>query len=151
MVSVYNREVLNITKETMQKQKEAMEEFRSAMSRKFEALDIQKDLLNSIGAPFEMILGIEQQIVDQKRVQAEYEQKMLDSMIASGADAKVIEEQKLKTAKAQADVLKSAFGAQRDSLDKMLGKMMGTFNQIGGIFGTDSSRMLSRKYGQGYG
>jgi hypothetical protein len=33
----------------------------------------------------------------------------------------------------------------------MLGKMMGTFNQIGGIFGTDSSRMLSRKYGQGYG
>jgi hypothetical protein len=151
MVSTYNREILTITKETMQKQKEAMEEFRSAMSRKFEALDIQKDLLNSIGAPFEMILGIEQQIVDQKRVQAEYEQKMLDSMIASGADAKVIEEQKLKTAKAQADVLKSAFGAQRDSLDKMLGKMMGTFNQIGGIFGTDSSRMLSRKYGQGYG
>jgi hypothetical protein len=92
MVSTYNREILTITKETMQKQKEAMEEFRSAMSRKFEALDIQKDLLNSIGAPFEMILGIEQQIVDQKRVQAEYEQKMLNSMIASGADAKVIEE-----------------------------------------------------------
>jgi hypothetical protein len=43
----------------------------------------------------------------------------------------------LKTARAQAQVLKAAFGAQRDSLDKMLGKMMGTFDQVGGIFGPD--------------
>ena len=71
-------------------------------------------------------------------------------MIAKGAPQLEIEKQKLKTAKAQATVLKAAFGAQRDSLDKMLGKMMGTFNQVGGIFGPDSERMFARKYGQGY-
>ena len=72
-------------------------------------------------------------------------------MIAKGATTKDIEEQKLKTAKAQASVLKAAFGAQRDSLDKLIGKMMGQFNDIGGIFDMESERMTARKFGQGYG
>lgn len=114
------------------------------------ALDIQKDVANSIGAPFEFVLQIEQNIVKLAREQAKIEEDKLAEMEASGKHGKVLEDQKLKVAEAQAKVLKAAFGAQRDSLDKMLGKMMGTFTEVGGIFGPDGARMLARKYGQGY-
>ena len=38
-----------------------------------------------------------------------------------------LEKQKLAIAKAQAEVIKRSWGAQRDALDKMLGKVMGSF------------------------
>ena len=121
-----------------------------AVDRQKEGLQIQKDLLSTIGAPFEMLLDIEKQIVENAKVNANVQQQKLQKMIASGVKGKELEQQKLKTAKAQATVLKAAFGAQRDSLDKMLGKMMGTFDQVGGIFGPDGEKMMARKFGQGY-
>ena len=114
------------------------------------ALDIQKDTLNSIGAPFEFVLQVEQNIVKLAREEAKIQEDKLAEMEAKGFKSKAIEDQKLKVAEAQAKVLKAAFGAQRDSLDKMLGKMMGTFQEVGGIFGPDGARMLAKKYGQGY-
>ena len=128
------------------------DELLGALGRRTQGFQIQKDLLNSIGAPFEMVLEIEQGIVNIKRQQAQAQQQLLDEMIAKGASQKLIQEQKLKTAKAQASVLKAAFGAQRDSLDKMLGKMMGTFQDVGGIFDMDNKeKMAAKKFGQGYG
>ena len=121
-----------------------------AVDRQKEGLQIQKDLLSTIGAPFEMLLDVEKQIVENAKTKANVQQQALQKMIASGVKGEKLEQQKLKTAKAQATVLKAAFGAQRDSLDKMLGKMMGTFDQVGGIFGPDGEKMMARKFGQGY-
>lgn len=118
--------------------------------RREESLNIQKDLLSEIGAPFEYVLQIERDLVQIVREKAELEEQALADMIKSGENSKMIEEQRLKTMRAQAEVIKAAFGAQRDSLDKMIGKIMGSYNKIGGIFGPNSERMLARKYGQGH-
>jgi hypothetical protein len=58
--------------------------------------------------------------------------------------------QKLKVMQAGAAVVKATYGAQRDALDKLLGKMMGGFEAVGGIFGPDNEAMNARIYGQGY-
>jgi hypothetical protein len=97
-----------------------------------------------------MILDIERNIVQAKKEEAAIEEEKLRMMEKNGASNEEVEKQKLKLAKAQAGVIKAAFGAQRDSLDKMLGKMMGQFEQVGGIFSIDSDIMNARKYGQGY-
>jgi hypothetical protein len=60
------------------------------------------------------------------------------------------EQQKLKVAKAQAQVVKATYGAQRSALDQLMGQMMGTFEKVGGIFGPDSDILNARKVGQGY-
>ena len=121
-----------------------------ALERQSEGLGIEKDLYETIGAPFEYILDIEQQLVRNAREKAEEESKILADMEASGESGAAYEKQKLKVQKASAEVIKASFGAQRDALDKLLGKMMGGFEQIGGIFGPDSDFMKARKAGQGY-
>lgn len=121
-----------------------------ALNRRTEALEIQKDVLETIGAPFEYIVGIEQEMVRASKAKAAIEEERLQAMIDGGVQGEALEEQKLKVAKAQAQVIKDAFGAQRDSLDKMLGKIMGTFNEVGGIFGPDGAYAQVRKMGQGY-
>ena len=118
--------------------------------RRSESFEIQEDLMQSIGAPFEMIMDIEQNMVALKREEAAAQEQILRNMIEKGASAKQIEQQKLKTARAQAEVLKTAFGKQRDALDKLIGKMMGTFDQMGGIFGPGGEESIATKYGQGY-
>ena len=116
-----------------------------------QGIDIQRDVANAIGAPFETILELEQRRVDLAREQLESAEEELKTMEEKGITGKALEEQKLKVSQAQAEVIKRAWGAQRDALDKMLGKVMGTFQQIGGIFGPNGARMQARKYGQGYG
>ena len=121
-----------------------------ALDKRTQALEIQKDVLETIGAPFEYIVGIEQEMVRASKAKAAIEEERLQAMIDGGVEGEELEEQKLKVAKAQAQVIKDSFGAQRDSLDKMLGKIMGTFNEVGGIFGPDGAYAQVRKMGQGY-
>lgn len=121
-----------------------------AIGRRTEFAEIQKDLYETIGAPFEYILDIEQDLVRQARNRAEIEQKIYEEMLQGDYTREQLEQQRLKAAKAGADVIKASFGAQRSALDKLLGSMMGTFEQIGGIFGPDSEYMKARKAGQGY-
>ena len=121
-----------------------------AVSRHKEGLEIEKDLYETIGAPFEYILDIEQEIVRNAKANAEIEEQRLAEMEANGVKGAELDKQKLKVTKASAEVIKASFGAQRDALDKLLGKMMGGFEQIGGIFGPDSDFMKARKAGQGY-
>ena len=121
-----------------------------ALERQSEGLGIEKDLYETIGAPFEYILDVEQHLVRNAKEKADVESKILADMEASGITGAAYEKQKLKVQKASAEVIKASFGAQRDALDKLLGKMMGGFEQIGGIFGSDSDFMKARKAGQGY-
>ena len=124
------------------------------LGRQEEGLNIEKDLYETIGAPFEYILDVEQELVKVAKDKAAVEeQRLADAQVALEKGLITQEQydkQELKTKKASAEVIKASFGAQRDALDKLLGKMMGGFEQIGGIFGPDSDFMKARKAGQGY-
>ena len=124
------------------------------LGRQEEGLNIEKDLYETIGAPFEYILDVEQELVKVAKDRAAVEeQRLADAQVALEKGLITQEQydkQELKTKKASAEVIKASFGAQRDALDKLLGKMMGGFEQIGGIFGPDSDFMKARKAGQGY-
>lgn len=139
--------IIRITKQIQQ----AFKIQQDHIKRIEQGIDIQRDVANTIGAPFETILELEQRRVDLAREQLESAEEELKTMEEKGITGKALEEQKLKVSQAQAEVIKRAWGAQRDALDKMLGKVMGTFQQIGGIFGPNGARMQARKYGQGYG
>ncbi len=137
--------------DAIQKQADGM---RAKADRASEALDIQLDVAETIGMPFEYILEIQKDQVRLAQQKAMIEEQALaksQELLEKGEiTQEQYEQQKLKTSKAQADVLKASFGAQRDSLDKMLGKIMGTFNEVGGIFGPDGAYAQVRKMGQGY-
>ena len=124
------------------------------IGRQEEGLNIEKDIYETIGAPFEYILDVEQELVKVAKDKAAVEeQRLADAQVALERGLITQEQydkQELKTKKASAEVIKASFGAQRDALDKLLGKMMGGFEQIGGIFGPDSDFMKARKAGQGY-
>ena len=130
--------------------RKSMESVFEAISTKEEGLGIEKDLYETIGAPFEYILDVEQELVKAAKDKATAEEEILAQMEKDGITGLELEKQKNKVAKASAEVIKASFGAQRDALDKLLGKMMGGFEQIGGIFGPDSDFMKARKAGQGY-
>lgn len=130
--------------------KKAMNVAEEALNRSSQGLEIQKDLYETIGAPFEYILDIEQQMVRNAKENYEIQQRLLDEMEANNISGVAYEEQKLKAAKAQAEVIKAQYGAQRNAIEKLLGQMFGTFEKIGGIFGPDSEFMKARKVGQGY-
>lgn len=115
-----------------------------------ESIDIEKDFANQIGAPFEYIVELEKASVQMAREKVRLAEEELKFIEEAGIKGEVREKAKLKLQKAQAEELKATFGAQRDSIDKMLGKVMGTFQEIGGIFGPNSERMMAKKYGQGY-
>ena len=139
-----------IQKRRMDQLNEMFDKQLDVVSRHKEGLEIEKDLYETIGAPFEYILDIEQEIVRNAKANAEIEEQRLAEMEANGVKGAELDKQKLKVTKASAEVIKASFGAQRDALDKLLGKMMGGFEQIGGIFGPDSDFMKARKAGQGY-
>ena len=128
----------------------AMASVAEAIQVKEEGLGIEKDLYETIGAPFEYILDVEQELVRTAKDRAQMEEETLAAMEKAGVTGLALEKQKNRVAKASAEVIKASFGAQRDALDKLLGKMMGGFEQIGGIFGPDSDFMKARKAGQGY-
>ena len=115
-----------------------------------ESLSVQEDLFSSLGAPFEYILDVQQQMVSAKKEEFEMENQRLKDLEVYGKNSKAYKDQELKVAKAQADYLKSAFGAQRSALDQLVGQMMGAFDKVGGIFGPDGAIMEARKLGQGY-
>ena len=129
---------------------DSAEHVYNAIQRRTEGLEIEKDLYETIGAPFEYILDVEQELVRQAKDRADMAQHEYDLMVKNGATKEQLEQQELKVKKLSAEVIKASFGAQRDALDKLLGKMMGGFEQIGGIFGPDSDFMKARKAGQGY-
>lgn len=150
VIAALNKAKVDAQVKAVEQIQSTAQEMRDAVARREQSLSIQKDLLTSIGAPFEMILDIERNVVAQARAKAQIQQQTLDNMIANGASAKQVEMQKLKTMRAQAEVVKATYGAQRDAIDKFLGKIMGGFEQVGGIFGPDSDVMNARIYGQGY-
>ena len=130
--------------------KQKYNELSEIIKRKSDMLETQMDVANIVGAPFEHILELEQRRVDIARQELELAEKQLEQTRARFGQGKETEQAKLKVAQKQAEVIKKAWGVQRDSLDKMLGKVMGTFQEIGGIFGPNGARMQARKYGQGY-
>ena len=129
---------------------QSMKSLMDEIAAQEESFGIQKDLFETIGAPFEYILDVEQNMVRLAKDKAAAEEEILIDMQKRGIHGLELERQKNKVAKASAEVIKASFGAQRDALDKLLGKMMGGFEQIGGIFGPDSDFMKARKAGQGY-
>jgi len=60
-------------KKVVEQMQKAAQAKRDAFGRQEEGLNIQKDLYDSIGAPFEMVLEIEQQMVELKRQEAAHE------------------------------------------------------------------------------
>lgn len=98
-----------------------------------ERLDVQRDLMETIGAPAETVYALERQRVAQARQAAEIERERLDFLMANGASAAEIEQQKLALAKANADVVKKAYGAQNNALEKMLGQLVGAWGEISGV------------------
>ena len=120
------------------------------LERRQESVNIELDLAQSIGAPFEYIVELEKKTVSMAREKAELARQEYEKMKSSGKDAVETEKAKMRWQKAQADVIKASLGAQRDSIDKMMSKLLGGFQEVGGIFGPDSARMNAYKYGQGY-
>ena len=115
-----------------------------------ESINIEKDLANQIGAPYEYIIELEKATVLMAREKVKVAQEELDLLKARGVEGEELEKAKLKLQRAQANEIKATVGAQRDAIDKMLGKVMGTFQEIGGIFGPNGARMMAKKYGQGH-
>jgi len=148
------RKRLEEAKKVMDSIQKYIDGMREKAGRIEESLGMEKDLYETIGAPFEYILDIEQDLVRNAKTKYDIEEEALARATKAREQGLITEaeyeKQKLKTQKASMDVIKASFGAQRDALDKLLGKMMGGFEQIGGIFGPDSDFMKARKAGQGY-
>ena len=143
-------EMKRVTDEYMKNLEEGFQSSFDSIRRRQDALTTQSELLETVGGPFEQILDIQKQMVGMKQEEANIEAEKLAQMQRDGVTGAALEEQKLKVIKAQAEVTKAAYGAQRDAIDKLLGKMFGTFNEVGGLFGPDGPMMQAAKLGQGY-
>lgn len=112
-----------------------------------EELDIQSDYMQSIGAPFQEILKVEQRrfgLADENYRNAREHYRRL---LQSGERGVAFERAKNELSRAAAEKMKAAYGAQNSALEKMFGNMIGAFGQIAGIIGPNN---LAAKYGMGY-
>ena len=141
---------IRIHKEMVDKIQQAYRPALDALDRYKEGAGIMKDLFETMGAPFEYILDIENNLVAVAKAYAEQQMNILEDMRKSEVNGAEIKKQELKTIKAQAEAVKAMYGAQRNALDKLLGSMMGTFTQLEGVFGPDSEFAKVWKVGQGY-
>ena len=159
--TAYALEITRLEKERFENMKKLNEDYVQKVAQLYEiqigkinrlqeSIDIEKDLANTIGAPFEYIVELEKATVQMAREKTLAAQQELELIKARGIEGETLEKAKLKVQKAQAEELKAMYGAQRDAIDKMLGKIMGTFTELDGIFGPQSAKMMAKKYGQGY-
>lgn len=119
----------------------------SMLDTQEQMLNTQLDLANEIGAPYETILMLERKQVEFAKQKYAEEEAALRNMQQNGATTKQIEEQKLRVAKAGAQVAKAAMGAQRSAMEKLMGNMIGSFTQVAGIMGPGNKAAM---FGQGY-
>jgi hypothetical protein len=110
-------------------------------------LDIQSELLESIGGPVEQIVAIESQRVGLAMQARDSEEERLRRLEEAGASEAELNEARLSYAKADAEVTKRKYGAQNSMLDKMFGNMIGAFGEVAGIMGPNND---AAKYGMGY-
>lgn len=118
------------------------------VKRMADKLDTMKDFASTVGAPYEMILQIDKQRIDVEMRQLSIEKERLNALEDSNEDQEKIEEQKLKYQQQAMKVVKMQYGMQHDFMSKLLGKITGTFQDIGGIF--NPAYMASKIFGQGY-
>lgn len=112
-----------------------------------EGLDIQLDYMQSIGAPFQEILRLEQQRVGVAEANYRNARENYKMVKESRAGAVAMRKAELTLMKAANDRAKAYYGAQNSALEKMFGNMIGAFSSVAGIIGPNN---LAAKYGMGY-
>lgn len=141
---------IRIHKEAVERIQQAYQPALDALDRYKEGANIMKDLFETMGAPFEYILDIENNLVAVAKAYAEQQMNILEEMKKNNVEGATLKKQELKTVRAQADAVKAMYGAQRNAIDKLLGSIMGSFTQLEGVFGPDSEFAKVWKVGQGY-
>ena len=141
---------IRIHKEAVERIQQAYQPALDALDRYKEGANIMKDLFETMGAPFEYILDIENNLVAVAKAYAEQQMNILEEMKKNNVEGASLKKQELKTVRAQADAVKAMYGAQRNAIDKLLGSIMGSFTQLEGVFGPDSEFAKVWKVGQGY-
>jgi hypothetical protein len=116
------------------------------VSQQQELVDIQKDLAQQIGAPFETIMALEQQTVDLKYQELAIAKDAYDQTVAEGIKGDQLMQAQIKFRKAEAAVATAAVGAQRSALEKMLGGFMSSFSNVGITTGPTRAR----RFGAGF-
>jgi len=112
-----------------------------------EAIDIQLNLAQEIGAPMETIVELERQRVQKVQEDFDIARKKYEEAVKSG-DKNAIKEAENEMQSKRAEAIKSQLGAQRSMMEKVFGNMIGSFGENAGIMGPNN---LARKYGYGYG
>ena len=119
---------------------------KSAVDLSRQMIEVQKDLAVQIGAPYEQILKLQQQVVQSKRQALSIQLQALRTMKRKGATQKQMRNQMLVVEKARAQVIKAQMGAQRSAIEKLMGNVIGSWQKIGGIIGP---QVKARMFGQG--
>lgn len=123
---------------------------RKIIDLKEQALQTELDIMESIGGSFEQIFDIEVGIVDLARQRAAIANSEVDRIQKLHDEGKASDEAlsnaRIAARKAEGEVLKKQMGAQRSAMEKLLGGMLTTFQQVGAFKGPNRAS----KFGAGY-
>lgn len=111
-----------------------------------QAVQIEKDIMQDIGGPFETIFALEVETVNIARSRVALAQTELETLQKYGGSAEAIQEAQLKLRKAEGEVIRKQMGAQRSAMEKMLGGMLSSFQQVGAFKGPSRAA----KFGSGF-
>ena len=144
-----NAEATLKTKVAEMAQKE-FDKQRRIVDLKEQSLKVELDIMEAIGGPFETIFGIEVKMVDLARDRMDIAHKELaiaeEKTKEQGRDEDDIARLRIAARQAEGEVIKKQMGAQRSAMEKMLGGMLTTFQQVGAFKGPSRASI----YGTGY-
>ena len=112
-----------------------------------EALELQSNFLQTIGAPMEAIVAVERQRVGYAQEQAAAAKEQYDRVLSSGASEEEINKARNEWMRKDLEAIQAQYGTQRSMMEKVFGNMIGSFSETAGILGPGN---LASKYGFGY-
>lgn len=114
-----------------------------------ESLNLQKELLTTVGAPIQEILKVERENAREAMLQYENakarHQQMLEQAKNGSVSIKELKESENNMSKARNKILSQIIGAQRAVMEQMFGRLIGTFKGQAGFAGAS----MYSKYGAG--
>ena len=144
----YSQQVSEILEQKSKNISDAFAVSERHVQRMTSHLEAMKDFAATIGAPFEMILDIDKKRIDMEYQSLEIERKKLEALEDANEDQEAIAQQRLKYEQQQMKLVKMQYGMQHDFITRLIGKITGQFQEIGGIF--NPAYVASKIFGQGY-
>lgn len=127
------------------------EAVNALVSVKSAAIDMESDLINSIGAPVEYVVELERQRVElalmERDAAVEEFQRMKEAHAEGRVSEKEFQESRNRARAKEIEVIKKQYGAQNSMLEKVFGNMIGAFGEVAGMLGPSN---IASKYGAGY-